>query len=448
MDLTLEEIARLAPDAGSVAAGKKLMAAKHWHDLGFSSEALWGICRGSADYQVRIESSSTGYACSCPSRKFPCKHVLGLMMLRAASPGDVPSTTEPEWVRLWLDKRKERAEKKVEKEQVGKEPTVDKKPVDSKAKQKRAAERDSRMTSGLERFDIWMQDLVRSGLASVESKPAAFWENEAKRLVDAQAPGLASRVKRLAMIPRSTPDWPSRLLHELGRIKLLIEAWQRIDTLHIDLQWDVRQHLGWTVSQAELDESGSRLVDQWAVIGKAFEEEDRIRSRRTWLIGRSSGRLAVLWHFAPLNQTYAEAFHAGTEFHAALRFYPGAAALRAKREEHEPAERITTRLPGHEHIDAFLDHAAEVFSRSPWQSLTAGILRDVRVTPVGNEWFAVDNRGRSLAMSRRDHFPLLSFTGGEAVDLTGEWDGHEFHPLGSMSLTAANVAFKELIWTS
>ncbi|MCA9201513.1 MAG: SWIM zinc finger family protein, partial [Planctomycetales bacterium] len=189
------------------------------------------MCRGSAVYQVKVDLSNLGYACSCPSRKFPCKHVLGLLMLRAASPEAAPQSSEPDWVTDWLSRRRERAEKKSAPVEQEAAPATDKKVVDEKAQRRRAQQRESRVSDGLERLDVWLKDVVRNGLANVETKPAPFWEEQAKRLVDAQAGGMATRVSRWSEIPRSGRDWPTRLLIELGLAKLLIQAWQRFDSL-------------------------------------------------------------------------------------------------------------------------------------------------------------------------------------------------------------------------
>ena len=86
MDLTLEQVTEMAPDSSSAAAGKKLMALKNWPDVGRDDASLWGKCQGSKVYQIMVDLSNLGYKCNCPSRKFPCKHVLGLLMLTAASP--------------------------------------------------------------------------------------------------------------------------------------------------------------------------------------------------------------------------------------------------------------------------------------------------------------------------------------------------------------------------
>ncbi|MBW1881427.1 MAG: SWIM zinc finger family protein, partial [Deltaproteobacteria bacterium] len=92
-------------------------------------------------------------------------------------------------------------------------------------------DRRQRMAVGVQALDRWMDDLVRGGLASLETAGSAPWSRQARRLVDAQAPGLARWVGSLAAVPGSGPDWPEVLLGELGRIALLTEAFHRFDDL-------------------------------------------------------------------------------------------------------------------------------------------------------------------------------------------------------------------------
>ena len=103
--LTSEGIAALAPDAKVAAAGKKLGAPKSWQSLGRDQEVLWGECRGSALYQVRADLSDLAVKCSCPSRKHPCKHAIGLLFLSLeATPSE---TSLPVWVTDWLARRRQ-----------------------------------------------------------------------------------------------------------------------------------------------------------------------------------------------------------------------------------------------------------------------------------------------------------------------------------------------------
>ena len=112
MNLTVDQVLALAPDAAAAAAGRKLASVKPWRGLGRSPAALWGECQGSALYQVRVDLADLTIKCSCPSRKFPCKHGLGLLLLASGAPAAVPEAEPPEWVSDWLARRATTAEKR------------------------------------------------------------------------------------------------------------------------------------------------------------------------------------------------------------------------------------------------------------------------------------------------------------------------------------------------
>jgi len=70
-------------------------------------------------------------------------------------------------------------------------------PPDPEAQAKRAAQREERVARGVEELRRWLADLVRRGFAEAQREPWRFWEQAAARMVDAQASGLASRVRRM-----------------------------------------------------------------------------------------------------------------------------------------------------------------------------------------------------------------------------------------------------------
>lgn len=436
MQLTLEQVSEMAPDASAAAAGKKLAPLKNWESLGRSAEAIWGLCLGSAKYQVKVDLSNLGYHCSCPSRKFPCKHVLGLLMLSASSPEALGEGAPPAWTADWLERRRQRAEKKAERSE-----TEAARPVDEKARQRRVDQRGARISDGLQRFDLWLKDLVRNGLAAAETRPASFWQEQAKRLVDAQAPGLASRVARLAAIPRASRDWHARLLAEMGRLKLLMHAWERIDQLSPELQADVRQLLGWTAPQAELERDGEPVFDRWVVLGQWVDDEDRIRAQRSWLIGRNTRRTALVLQFAAPGQAFAEAIVPGAEQEATLLFYPGAEKQRARFHDRRGAvESVTARPPGHASLEEMLSAAAAALARQPWLSSFGVVLHDVSLVPHEETWLVRDHVGQALPLAGRDHWKTLAISGGGLIDLAGEWDGYGLRPLGLFLDGAYRVA--------
>jgi hypothetical protein len=428
MNLTFEQIAAMAPDAVAASAGKQLMAAKHWTELGRSALALWGKCQGSAVYQVKVDLVDIAFNCTCPSRKLPCKHVLGLMMLVVQSPESVALAEGPAWVDEWIQKRRARKEKS----DASKEALAGT-PVDVRARDRRAVQRNMKVQDGLERLDLWLSDLVRSGIAGVASLPPSFWEEQARRLVDAQAPGLAGRVSRLASLSRSSPGWVERILGELGRIKLLLHAHDRLDTLDPALASDIRQLIGWNVSQDELERDGERVDDFWIVAGQWIDDDDRIATRRTWVIGRRTRRVGLVLHFSVAGQPFTESIVAGTEQEGTIAFYPGASGQRGKfLSRLGTPGAVDGDLPGHETVEGFLHEVADSLTRQPWLTAFGAVLRDVTVVHSRDAWWVCDRQANALPLSGKAHWKAMAISGGYPSDLAGEWDGFGLRLLGGL----------------
>src|SRR3712207_2952649 len=89
---TYEQVTKLAPDAPSLTAARRLAVPLPWSDTGASETLLWGRCQGSGKtpYQVSVDLTGPAFRCSCPSRKFPCKHALALMLLWVDGRSTIP----------------------------------------------------------------------------------------------------------------------------------------------------------------------------------------------------------------------------------------------------------------------------------------------------------------------------------------------------------------------
>src|SRR5690349_4863049 len=110
LSLTKETIEQLAPDQASLGAALKLVKPASWPTLarGAGAALLWGECQGSGalPYRVAILGDELGNKCTCPSRKFPCKHVLALMWMACERPEAFGAGQTPEWVDEWLSRRR------------------------------------------------------------------------------------------------------------------------------------------------------------------------------------------------------------------------------------------------------------------------------------------------------------------------------------------------------
>ena len=430
IQLTSEQVLAMAPDASSASAGKKHGNIKFWQNLGVSADALWGECQGSALYQVKVELASLTSQCSCPSRKLPCKHCLGLLLLAATNTSALPEAEPPEWVTSWLAKRQANSVRKQERAVKA----ADEGPSDAQLKS--AEKRLATVKKGLDGLDLWLNDLVRQGLASVQTQPASFWEHQAARLRDAQAGGLDTRVRHLVEIPNASVDWPEQLLGELGKLALLTHAFRQEEQLEPGMREEIRQLIGWSLKQDEVSVRGETLRDDWLILGQTLEEDERGKAQRTWLSGQRSGRAAMILQFSFAGQPFAENFMLGAHQEAELTFWPGIlpqrAQLRARLGELQP---LQGDLPCVETIDAFLSNVAVSLSRQPWQERFLCLVRGV--TPVysaegSRHWHLRDGEGYALPFKDADGWLLLALSGGHPVDLAAEWDGKSLRPLGAM----------------
>lgn len=422
MMLTSEQVLALAPDRSSVAAARGLAAPRAWRSLGRSDDALWGECQGSALYQVRVDLSGPAWKCSCPSRKQPCKHALALMLLASAHPDVLTHATPPAWVADWLASRTRTAERPQKKPAA---------PPDPAAQARRAAQRFDRVREGIQGLDLWMQDLVRHGLATVDGAGRGPWEEQAARLVDAQAPALASRIRGLAYVPRSTADWAAELLGDLGRLALLTQAFGRLDVLPEPLAADVRQLVGWTLKEDEVVAAGDLVEDDWIVLGVWTDEDERFRTQRAYLRGARGARPAMVLQFAATGEPFADTLVAGTRFEAQLAFWPGAFPLRALvRERPSAATAVEGRLPGSASIASMLDDNAAALARQPWLGRLPCVLCDVVPARERDDtWWLIDRDRAALPLSERDGWPLAAIAGGHPIDVTAEWDGRVLRAL-------------------
>ncbi|MFD3591927.1 DUF5691 domain-containing protein [Nocardia sp. NPDC058640] len=417
---TEEQVRALAPDASSLAAARKL--AGRWRECGTADNAVWGLCQGSGakPYQAIVDLDGPAYKCSCPSRKFPCKHTLSLLL--SWSSGQVPVLRAPaDFAAEWLAGRAVKAAPAPKAKAVPSQATVE--------------QRRTRVAAGLTELEVWLTDQIRTGLAQTDRSFAAY-ESIAARMVDAQAPRIAEALRRLPAAVVTTEHWPELLLREYARLHLLVLAHRRLDALPEPLQAGIRTHIGYpTPAESVLTEPAVR--DHWLVLGMRASEEERLHTRRTWLRGRTSGRWALLIEhsFATPNFT-GEVPAPGHEVDADLHYYPGAASLRAHwGTRHGVPEPFTT-IPavGGTTIDAALDAYADALSRDPWLRSWPALLADVVPVLDDTGWQLVAADGTALPLPAGVHpWRLIAVAGGHPVTVCGEWRADGFDPISVFS---------------
>jgi hypothetical protein len=444
---SVAQIHALAPDPASQKAGTKLASPGPWSDSGASPAAnlLWGDCKGSGakPYQVTIELSAPAFACSCPSRKFPCKHALGLLLQWSA--GTVSDTdTLPQRVEEWLSGREERAQKTVARKaaaaekaaEVANDPAAARKAA--LAAEKRTAQRAGRIDAGFDELELWLADQVRGGLTGLRGSGYQPLDGLARRLVDAQAPGVAARVRDLAPA-LSAEDWPDHTLRAFAQLNLLSQGWRNRARLPAPLAATVSRRVGLAPSTEEIAAGGEQVADRWLVLGLRDDTPDKLVERRVWLRGESTGRVALLLAFAPQGQSPGLALPVGSSFDARLAFAPDAVPLRAI--VLEQGELQSSVSAGSVPTGVTLEEAASAFAAAvaadPWTTTMPALL-DAAVPvlqQIGDrqEWQLLDAKG-SLSV------PLIRAGSGETAMALGTARQDSDIPKSAYALLAAGGA--------
>jgi hypothetical protein len=481
---TAEQVLALAPDDAAGRAAARLARPGPWSGTGAAGDLVWGRCAGSGQdpYQAIVDLTGPAYRCSCPSRKFPCKHALALLLLWAA--GVVPDEPAPaDYALAWQDSRRgksgskplsgtnrpssaEPADSGAAQNQAGAGVASEAAaPKDAAGAARRAEERALRVAGGLAELREWLTDQVRVGLAASVSAAGAggaggagmaeggHTRTIAARMVDAQAPGVAGVLRSLSAVPASGEDWPGRLLAEYARLHLLARAYERVDTLPSGLAAVVRSRVGYTTSRGEVLTLPA-ITDHWVVIAVRDLVEGTVPGRRIWVRGRDTGRIAMLLTFAGngyWQDPETARLRPGTELHADLHYYPGQPPLRALTGERHAAAAPARCPEPAGGIDALLADWAAGVAADPWLTAWPALLTGTPVPPgaaavaggagaagaaagvaelAGEPWYLLDETGAALPLAEQESlWTLLAVSGGSPVTVAGEWHGRRLLPL-------------------
>ncbi|WP_225847823.1 SWIM zinc finger family protein [Streptomyces sp. HPF1205] len=430
---TADQVLALAPDDSSRKAGARLATPAPWTGTGTAGAAVWGQCRGSGSrpYQTAVDLSGPAFRCTCPSRKFPCKHALGLLLLWAGGDsGPVGAAAAPDWVEQWTAARREKAA------QRGAEPPARAAagPADPEAARRRADRRAVRVEGGAAELEQRLTDLLRGGLAGADRAGYQPWDEIAARMVDAQAPGLAARVREVGAVVATGGDWPSRMLEETALLHLLARGFLGREGLPGPLADTVRTRVGFTVDAAELL-AGPTVRGQWLVLSQHDSADDRLTTRRIWLHDEEADRFALLLSFGAAGRAPELVLPVGTVMDAELAYHPAALPLRAALGPRHGVQ-APSRVPAGTTVGTALAAYGSALADDPWLDAFPVLLSPVVPLPGADRWQLADDGSRDAVPvaatgSAQSLWRLAAVSGGHPLTVFGE-----LGPTGIRPLTA------------
>ncbi|MCH0563959.1 MULTISPECIES: SWIM zinc finger family protein [unclassified Streptomyces] len=442
---SVDQVLALASDAASRRAGSRLGVAGPWSGAGCSGEgAVWGLCQGGGSTPYRTvadlgDAAGPAYRCSCPSRAFPCEHALGLLLLWAEEDGAVPRGEPPRWAARWLGDSAEGRGRRAERGVTAGAGGSSSAPADPQAARRRAERRAERITAGATELEQRLADLLRGGLAGAEQADPGLWEETAARMVDAQAPGLAARVRDLAGIASSGPGWPVRLLEECALLHLLDQGWLHRERLPRELAATVRSRVGLARTA-----DGPPLRDRWLVLARYDVADASLTTRRTWLYGTATRHTALLLSYGAAGRAPEPALPVGLALDAEVSAHPGGQRRVALRERYGAPAPTRARPDGVTAARAAA-HYGEALRADPWLDSVPVTLE--RAVPVrdGDRWQLADaDEDAALPLtaasaSRPGLWRLVALSGGAPVKVFGEFGHRGLTPLAAWPRATGEV---------
>lgn len=441
MTLSNDTIVALAPDQASLKAATKLMKGSKWplRQLDDPSNLVWGECQGSGanPYRVVFDRSDHGYKCTCPSRKFPCKHALALMMMYVEGPGEFSAGSPPDWVTDWLGRRRKTGTaqngaanssgSKEGKSLALAQAAEPEKPEDPKAiarreaaAKKRAEETEAALLGAMDDLETWIEDQLRTGLGGLLGDLQNRCRAIAARMVDGKAGALAGRIDELPSQILALPgeERLDALIGQLGKLVILTRAFRADPKAP-----DVRRAVATSENRETIldDKDALQIKSTWEVAGERIStRRDGLVSQATWLMNMGNGpRFALLLDFFPATiGKRSSAFANGEQFQAELVFYPARTPLRALIAGRTPSETVVWPEPPSDPLAAAAAYEAE----TPWELSAPIMLPDGRIglSQKGEAWWSAASGDLRLPMDTPPPSALLgmSLTSGAAL-----WDG-------------------------
>lgn len=183
MNIDLNIIGQLSPNAEALKKGKELVQKGKYHDLHTDADRtiIWGACAGSGKqpYYCSVDFLNPSLPvarCNCPSRQFPCKHGLGIMLAYhdghnfnvAPIPEDI------------ISKRQKITQKAEQKETIKDdvaEPKVKKAP-----KTATVIKKIQQQLSGIELANQLLSQIIVNGIGTIEQRVLKIYQLQIKDL--------------------------------------------------------------------------------------------------------------------------------------------------------------------------------------------------------------------------------------------------------------------------
>ncbi|MDY3069849.1 MAG: hypothetical protein SOR57_09420 [Parabacteroides sp.] len=260
-----------------------------------------------------------------------------------------------------------------------------------------------------------------------------------RRMVDAQAPGLAGKLRAMEDIDFDSESWKSDLIESMGRLYLLIQSYRNMDSLPEEWKDEIRTQIGYPQSKDKVL-AGEPVPDSWLVLHKQSRKINDINTDIYWFYGKRSGLFARYLSFTVAGTFSTENWIPGSVYEGRLCFYKGIGTCRRAlfresvlQEEGFVPECCTD-----------LKQAAAAYRQAiitnPFSEDIPLLVNNVTAVRNGKDYTLLDNGGNAvpvkmpeesyidiLAVSGGNPFASLVLVSGDVWELKSIWYNKEYH---------------------
>ncbi|MEM9848062.1 MAG: hypothetical protein AAF847_09260 [Bacteroidota bacterium] len=401
--------------------------ARYWYELSGNGEVIWGTYRSKrskCQSVVDLRYDKIAFHCNCRSRKNPCKHGMGLILLMLEANDSFTVVQEvPEEVQTWLKRRDQRLLPKAYTEEQLAEL--------AKKRQQTREKRLQQMAQGLDELEIWLHDSVRAGLASLYKQPGSYWTTWSTKMIDAKMKGIAARFDRMPILLKEE-NWNELLLETMGDIYLIIRGFRNLEGLAAGLQDELFSIIGVNVKKEEvLQEKG--IADEWCVLAIEEGEENRLLFQRVWLYGKNSQRFGLHLDFAWGTEPFKIEWQVGSVLAGEWVYYPASYPQRGLFRFFQKSN-TDFAVTGIGSFQVLQQHFTAAISKNPWLFQLAFFLETVVPFISAEHLYLVDLHQQQIPCEMAEaskKWQLLALSGGHPIDVFGIWRNHTFLPLAA-----------------
>jgi len=416
MEITKEYIHNISPDESSTKNATKIFSKNSWI-VYKSKRAVWSEIYGSGKkpYLTQMDINDIVFKCSCPSRKFPCKHSLALGLYVAHNKLDsIPTQQEPLWVQEWIDKRIQKANKKAS--------TTPK----TKSPQQIALLETKRWNSAKKDviyIEKWLEDSIKLGILDFPNKKFDYWDGLKKRIVDLKLTGFNHLFEQLQNALAKI-DWETEVILIISLIHQLVECIKHHDKLPSPLKAELAMFLGWSISKNDLlaNADNETINDIWIVVNVLLDKQDKLTTRKVFLYGTSSNRWAYILEFVHANSYFQDQYIQGSIFQGELVFYDSITKQRAiLKSKIKDIDKYDSTLEAFNNLAIANTNYKEALISFPWLFEYPLMIQKCNIIKQDDTYYLIDRYDNTLPLenyTQDEYIDFLLHTRGNFVDVS------------------------------